>query len=252
MNPQRTEENTDYVQHKPLRSRPLLTPPQGNHRTLSLVMVFIMIAAVLYRIIRLFVSIGNGSISFDNIPYTLLNMLSLLAELLVYAKFILHIWEPHRKTLPWLLGGVLVFRLLRDIYSLWHTLSAYNDPSLGGQTSIAAISLISMIISIVTNPCFILLIGHWRNRSTEKIAALISSIGFVLFIGSFVFNVLYSQQILDQTDALTSLLRTYLPTIVSATCTIIFYATWPVLNRPVLEPAFEIETEGAETDASQE
>jgi len=182
----------------------------------------------------------------SNPLYLALDAANLLLLLLVYLKFLLPGWEPHRKTLGWLLGAAI---LCGTVFSAYATVQGFSagvsaaEATLGGEAAIAGILRVSAAIGvalgalagIATNPFLYLLVGTWTKKSMEKLAGVFAAVSLAMGMVAIPFT-LVAGSLAEGVIAVPATLWTVtLPGLVSSLCAVIFYFTWPVLDRPVLE-----------------
>jgi len=221
-------------------------PPAGKNRGLALALVAVMALATLVAALMPFLTDQRiiGSL-LSNPVYLGLDALNLLLALLVYLKFVLPGWEPHRKVLGWLLGLSILSSLAFSIFSVFQGFNIGLEAAggLGGDPTVSGIVNGSLIVGgviggvagIVINPFFWLLIGIWKKKSMEKIAGVVSivSLGFSLL--SVLLTTLLGSLSAGVADLPETLWTSTVPALVSTVCAMILYFSWPVLSRPVLE-----------------
>jgi len=224
-------------------------PPAGKSRGLALAMVCLMaLAALVSAAMPFFIGAGTIDGVLSNPLYVGMNAANLLLSLLAYLKFVLPGWEPHRKTLGWLLTAELASTLAFSIYAVFQGLQAgvsFAGEAYGGMDSAAmAVVRVAVVIGLVigiaaaaaVNPFFYLIIGAWKKKSMEKLAGVFAAIsgGLTLLVIPLF---LLLGRLTDGAIEVSSLLPSYIIAFVSAVGATVFYFTWPVLDRPVLEKA---------------
>ncbi len=229
----------------PTETRKLLTPPKGKSPMLAFAMLLILAAAQLATTIQNFnVQIDNIAGSAYNTLYMILLVVSLLAEFLIYLKFLLPGWEPHRNHLRWIFIVWLVVSVVVTIYvamlgvnvGMESMLAQYGQTGAGFSTMMTIFVIITSLISVALNANFVLFLGVMTKKSTEKVAALLSIImlGFVL-IG--IPLRLISNAMVPEASAVNSI-SNWITTgigIVMYTCTFVLLRSWPVLSKTVFE-----------------
>jgi hypothetical protein len=206
-------------------------------------MVCVMALAALATVVMNFLGTGGslaGSVV-SNPAYFAIAAADLLVTLLAYLKFVLPGWEPHRKTLGWLLGLSLLGTLAQTIYltSQGAQIGASaagdilgDDPALSGimRGSVLVGGVIGGVIGVGMSPFLYLLIGVCNKKSMEKVAGVFAAIslsGYLLVIPLSL--------LLSRLAEMPNLLPTYIPAFVGSVGATVLYFTWPVLDRPVLE-----------------
>jgi len=226
----------------PPAPRGLLAPPKGTKRGLALVllcaMALVQLAATLlpYLAISDFIDVWAA-----NPLHLAMDGANLLLVFLVLLKFLLPGWEPHRKTLAWLLGVTLLAGMGSYVYGLFQGFAigveeaggAMEGPLMTGMR-IGAVFVTLFITAI--RPQFWLLIGIWAKKSMEKLAGLIT---FISMGGSLLLTLVgILLTMLGGEAKIPDILWTVtVPGLASSLCWAIFCFTWPVLDRPVLEKA---------------
>ncbi|MCL2299967.1 MAG: hypothetical protein FWC27_07460 [Firmicutes bacterium] len=225
----------------------LMSPPAGKSSALALAMVCVMALGALVAALSPFLT-GPGLIDslLEDPVYLALSVACLLCNLLVYLKFALPGWEPHRKTLSWLLGAAILAGLAFSVYAAVQGFSIGlasageilgDDPVVSGimRGSLLVGGVIGGVVGIAVNPFFWLLIGAGRKKSMEKVAGLVSIISLGFSLLSVLITTLVGSLAAGGIELPDNLWTGTLPSLVSGVCAIIFYFTWPVLERPVLE-----------------
>ena len=216
----------------------LLAPPKGKSRGFAL---FLLAAMALAQLAASLMPYLDGSslvydLLRDNPLSIALDALNLLLALLVLLKFLLPGWEPHRKTLAWLLGfnllgmlGTTIFGALLG-FNLGESMAGGMDSVIMGAVRVGTI--IGVVIGMLARPQFILLIGIWSKKSTEKIAGLLSAASMGLgLLGMLVSGL--AMRVAELGAEQLSLTST-VPALAASLCWAIFCFVWPVLDRPVL------------------
>ena len=224
----------------PPAPRGLLAPPAGKNRSfaLGLLCVFALLQIAGSLLIYL-----DGSDLMSALASNPLNLafdgLNVLLFLLVLLKFLLPGWEPHRKTLAWLLGISLVNYAASFIYgmNLGFVLGAEAAGGVADGTTMTVMrvgAVIAALFVMALRPQFWLLIGIWSKKSMEKLAGLFSFIALgwgLLAAGISIFaNMMAGEALFSNT-----LWTVTLPGLAATLCWGILCFTWPVLERPVLE-----------------
>jgi hypothetical protein len=227
----------------------LLAPPRGKRRGLALAMVCLMALAALLSAVMPFFA-GDGLIGgmLSDPLYLGLDAANLLLALLVYLKFALPGWEPHRKALGWLLGASMVCSLAFGCYAVLHGMrigfSAAGEAfGAGADAAVMAGARIGALISALAgvgmNPFLYLLVGACAKKSMEKIAGVLAAVSLGSALLSIPISLLTSRLAAEALEMPTSLWdpvwATAVPALASAACAVVFYFSWPVLERPVLE-----------------
>ena len=229
-----------YPLPPPPAPRGLLAPPAGKNRGLALgllcVMALVQLAATLLPYL-------GGSDFIDvwasNPLHLAMDGLNLLLALLVLLKFLLPGWEPHRKTLAWLLGVMLLVTMGSYVYGLFQGFEI-GAAAAGGtvegalMTGMRIGAVFGALFGMAMRPQFWLLIGIWAKKSMEKLAGLFSFIAMggslLLTGGGLLLTLLAGEAVIPDT-----LWTVTLPGLAASLCWGIFCFTWPVLERPVLE-----------------
>ena len=236
-----------YAPPPPPPPKGLLVPPKGKNRALALAMVCGMALVSLAASLLPFLN-GPGVIDslLANPLYIGLDALNLLLFLLVFLKFVLPGWEPHRKILGWLLGALLLCSLALSIYSVLQGLQigfsaageAYGADSglmegmrIGGMVG----GVIGALLGVAMSPFLYLFIGACNKKSMEKVAGVFAAVAVGGSIISVPITLLAGLLASDVMEMPATLWTTTLPGLVSSICAVILYFTWPVLERPVLE-----------------
>jgi len=221
--PPKSDLNDGYPPPPPAQ-RGLLVPPAGKRQGLALAMLCVMALTALVSAARPFVT-GPGltnSVLSDPL-YIGLTALNLLLTLLVYLKFVLPGWKPHRKTLGWLLGASLACTLVLTVYGVLQGIR------LGSMVN----SMIGGILGVAMSPFLYLFVGACNKKSMEKIAGIFAVVSLGIPLLSILALLLTSR--LAESIELLGFLLTLLFPLVGAVCSFVLYFTWPVLERPVLE-----------------
>jgi len=225
----------------------LLAPPAGKNRGLSLSMVCVMALGALAAALTPYLT-GPGIIDslLSDPAYLALSAAGLAFNLLVFLKFVLPGWEPHRKTLGWLLGAAILAGTVFSVYAAIRGFSigvAAAGEALGGDPVVSGVlrgsmligGVIGGVIGIAVNPFFWLLIGSLRKKSMEKVAGLLAIISLGFSLLSVLLTTLMGSLAAGVIEMPDNLWTGTLPAVVSGVCAIVFYFAWPVLERPVLE-----------------
>ena len=228
----------------------LLAPPAGKRRGLALAAVCVMALATLASALISNLNPPNIIGSPSSGPMHLaLAAANLLLTLLVFLKFLLPGWEPHRKALTWLLGAWVACALVTNVYGflqgIWLAAQASGElliesSAIGG----AAGGTFGSLYSIAITPQAILLFGLIAKRRTEKLAALVLAISqglglLVIPLGLLLLH--FAAGIIDLPAELLPasllsgpmLLSTIAGYVVSLGWVILCF-TWPALERPIL------------------
>lgn len=234
--------------YQPPQPTGLLAPPAGKRPKLALAMVCCMALTALAASLIPFLT-GPGLIDslLADPLYIGLSAASLLLTLLVLLKYVLPGWEPHRKTLGWLLGGALVCSSALGVYGVVQGFqigfasagvssgaidSGFMD---GMRIGMTAGGIIGLLAGIAMNPHFILLIGLAAKKRTEKVAGLLAMLSLGWSLLALVLNVGIGLLTGGTFNLAEALLTSTLPGMAQLIFSVIFYLTWPVLERPVLE-----------------
>ena len=236
---------------QPPPEKGLLTAPAGKNSSLALAMVCVMALTTLVSTLLFYL---NGADIIDTILANPVNIvleaLCLLLALLVYLKFLLPGWEPHRKALTWLLGVTLLCTLGSSVYGLIQGLQIGmaamgesdifgTDPTMAGMAGVVrgitlAASIFGVLASFVMRPFFVLFIGVAAKKSTEKVAGVVSAVSLGLGVLMIPVSMLLGSLTAGEFALPDNLLTSTVPTLISNVCALVFYFTWPVLERPVL------------------
>ena len=230
----------------------LLAPPRGKSRGLALAMVCLMALAHLASVLIANLTPNDLVSDILSSPLQLaLPAANLLITLLVFLKCVLPGWEPHRKTLGWLLGVWVLGYLASSIYGTIAGFRLVNE-SLGGSFGIAGVGgMFGALYGIAVSPQGILLFGVLAKKSTEKLAALVSAVTGALSLLSIpllwalgrLMSLLVASGFFDGfSESLTPgallsgvLLPSTIAGLALSLCWAVFLFTWPVLERPVME-----------------
>ena len=236
----------------------LLAPPQGKSRGLALAMVCLMALAQLTSVVIANFGLNDFASGILSSPLQLgVAAMNLLLTLLVFLKCVLPGWDPHRKTLGWLLGVWALGFLASSIYGIIQGFQIVSDSLAGSGFGVAGIGgaiggAIGALYGIVLSPQGILLFGVLAKKSTEKVAGLVSAVScgisllgipLLLIAGRFLSGLaesglLYEDfplDILSGTLFSGTMLTSTIAGLVLSLCWAVFLFTWPVLERPVLE-----------------
>ena len=235
-----------YTPPPPQAPKSTLTPPAGKNPGLALAMVCVMALTALVAAVVPFL---NGPSLIDSVlsspVYLALVAANLLMTLLVFLQFVLPGWEPRRKILGWLLGVSLLCTLALTIYGVVQGmqigLSAADDilgdPAVSGFANIftIVISVVGALVVIAMSPFFYLLLGIWTKKSMEKVAGVFAAISLGSTVLFTPLGLLLTSLTAGAFELPATLWTTTLPSLASSVCAVIFYFTWPVMERPVLE-----------------
>jgi len=226
----------------PPAPRGLLSPPAGKNRNFSLGLLCVIALIQVGGTLLVYLNGSDVIGTLASNPFTLaLDAINVLLSLLVLLKFLLPGWEPHRKTLAWLLGASLVLYAGTLVYGLLLGFALGAEAAGGAveanlMTGMRVGSVIGALIGTVVRPQFFLLVGIWAKKSTEKLAGLFSFIalgwGLLAAALGILLNMLSGEALVPGT-----LWTVTLPGLAGSLCWGILCFTWPVLNRPVLEKA---------------
>jgi len=220
----------------------LLAPPAGKNRSLALALLSLM--ALVQIAVTLVPYLGGSdfmSTWTSNPLHLAMDGMNLLLALLVLVKFLLPGWEPHRKTLAWLLGVMLLVGTGSYVYGLFQGFEIGIEAA-GGvmegplMTGLGIGAVFGALFSMAIRPQLWLLIGIWAKKSMEKLAGLITFIAMggslLLTLAGVLLTMLSGEIVLPDI-----LWTVTVPGLASSLCWGIFCFTWPVLDRPVLEKA---------------
>jgi len=146
-------------------------------------------------------------------------VLGAVLNLALLLKYLLPVWQPHRKWLGWLLAANLAAPPLVVASSFVKISQSGNNPM--GPVGMIVLVSITFTLIMLLSPQFHLLRGIIRNKSTEKTAGKFSIV--MLIIASL--ELLFGD---------TTWYSVVFNTLISVGFTIIYF-TWPVLSRPILE-----------------
>jgi len=176
--------------------------------------------------------------------YIGLSAANLLLSLLMLLKFTLPGWEPHRKTLGWLLGGSLacslglaLYTVVRAFYIGVSAAGGFDDPVMAGIMRVSTIvgGVIGGLVGMAMSPQFILLLGLRAKKSTEKVAGVVSAVSLGWTVLAVPLGMLAGSLASGAMELPETLWSSTVPSIVSLVCAVVFYFSWPVLDRAVLE-----------------
>jgi len=221
------------------------TPPvEKSPRMLSRVLWAMLVLTLLSAVLGLLEGdFGAAMVNYHHsIPVAIVNFMGAMGNAFIILKLLSPGWDPHRKTLGWLLGGTLALNMTGVVLMIVQIFSGGLDPTMqaavdvmietqpqGAITvAIVIVSVISVAAGLLFSPEFHLLRGLALKKSTEKIAGACAVLALVVSV----FFLLASLADFSLTDFLTSLLSP----LISAGYVVVFFG-WPVLNRAVGEQA---------------
>ena len=236
-----------YAPPPPPPPKSSLTPPKGKSPGLALAMVCLMALAALAIAATNLLGTGNDLVdSMTAKPvYFAIAAADLLVTLLAFLKFVLPSWEPHRKTLGWLLGLSLLGTLAQTVYLVSQGAQIGASAAMGGFGNASAtdfasafaivVGVISALVGIAMHPFFYLLLGVWTKKSMEKVAGVFAAVSLGSTLLFVPLGILLGSLTKGSFELPDTLWTSTIPALANGICAVIFYFSWPVLDRPVLE-----------------